>query len=171
MSEELDQKDENNSNYEAWKILEEEGQEGSVEGQESQSAEFAELEKAEQLLESMGKVLDGAKDLLSNEEYHKLVVAYVTIDRKLGPLKEKAAISFLPESRREAFARYREKHVMVEPDAIDAVLMRARGKTNEEIHDFFMSRDYGGADEEMNKKRGDLVYRELIEVIGENNEE
>ena len=133
MSEELDQKDENNSNYEAWKILEEEGQEGSVEGQESQSAEFAELEKAEQLLESMGKVLDGAKDLLSNEEYHKLVVAYVTIDRKLGQLKEKAAISFLPESRREAFAQYREKHVMVEPDAIDAVLMRARGKTNEEI--------------------------------------
>ena len=173
MSENLDNNDgndeKNNPNDSAWDELMDAPSDSAE--QESQNAELSEVDNLERTLESFYNIYSETSALLSDDERDKLKDICVSLETRLEEAKERAATNSLPESKREAFAQYCEKNLVVKSDAIDAVLMRARGKTNEEIRDFFMSQDYGGADEEINKKRGDSVYQGLIEVIGENNEE
>ena len=142
--------------------------------QESQDAELIDSKKVEQMLKEVGHVIlecFDSEDILSSEDKSKLVDVRESLERKYEELREKEAVDFLPESKREAFLQLLKEDFVSKPFAIEAVHMRAEGKTDEEIRDYIMSLDFGGADEEINGKRCDTIYQGIMKVIGENNEE
>ena len=142
---------------------------GPADNGESQEtkAELSRSELLKRAIDDLVDFFDRNKDVLSDDVRKSLSAAYRELGNQMEEAETDECAELLPESRREAFRDYVARSMYTGDDIKEAVRMRAAGKSDVEIHDYIISIDHHGADEEDNRQRGESTYNNIISIIGE----
>ena len=135
-----------------------------MKGSDQLKQELEDLNKRlKELMDQYGGIKEIPRDIL-----HPLRDELDEKERAIEKAEIAEAKALLPESQREAFQEYAdsESHFLTIDVIIEGIKRYASGESLDDIKDSILHEDWGGATDEINQLRGQVVFDDLIKFLG-----